>query len=94
MTRSEEQSNEVSLSPEDYAKLHQRSFRVAFDFLAKHFPPGMEPGWWEQSANDLVAARAQIPNDGGLLAELLLGVYNYLNEEYKRRRDSSGEVCG
>ena len=91
MTRSDEKNGGQPATPEEYAKLHQRSFRVAFDFLASHFPPGQDPEWWEKTAQD--ASRESIlAGEGKLVVELLAGVYEYLEYEYKQRRDQNGET--
>lgn len=91
MTRSEAKKDEVPQSPEEYAKLHQRSFRVAFDFLTSHFPPGQDPDWWLQAAKD-VSAASILSGENKLVVELLAGVYEYLDYEYKRRRDQNGQA--
>ena len=70
------------MTPEEYYATHQHAFRTAFDFLNSHFPPGTEPGWWEQASNDIL----KVSEGKGQLAQyLLIGVYDYLNEEYRRR---------
>lgn len=79
------------LSPEEYAKMHQKAFRCAFDFLNSHFPPGMEPEWWDQAAKDVSAASAAA-GENKLVIELLAGVYEYLNSEYNLRGVDSGET--
>lgn len=69
------------MTPEEYAKAHKQAFRVAFDFLNAHFPPGPEPEWWEQTARDASAASG----DNELTLRLLIGVLDYLDYEWKRR---------
>lgn len=81
MTRSEENA---AVSPEENAKMHREAFRCAFDFLTSHFPPGLEPEWWEQAAKDLSEASV-LHGEGTLVNGLLIGVYDYLEEERKRR---------
>lgn len=72
------------MTPEEYYTKHQQAFRCAFDFLNKHFPPGKDQTWWEQATNDIKAT--DDAQHGNQLATLLLiGVLDYLNEEYKRR---------
>jgi len=71
----------ASLTPEQYYAEHQKAFRCAFDFLNKHFPPG-DLAWWEQASNDLKNAA---DGQNQLAHFLLIGVYDYLNEEWKRR---------
>ena len=79
------------MSPEDYLKQHQKAFRTAFNFLTSHFPPGMEPEWWEQAARELSAASVEAGEDK-LVIGLLIGVYEYLGEEYKLRREQNGKT--
>lgn len=79
------------MSPEEYLKQHQKAFRTAFDFLTSHFPPGMDPEWWEQAARDVSAASIEA-GENKLVIGLLIGVYDYLEDEYKRRRNQSGET--
>ena len=81
MTESEKKGE---LSPEEYAMMHQRSFRTAFDFLAAHFPPGMDPEWWDKSAKECSDASIQA-GENTLVIELLGAVMNYLGTEYERR---------
>lgn len=75
------------MTAEETARMHQRSFRVAFDFLASHFPPQMEPEWWEQTAKDCSAASLQA-QENQLVLELLSGVMEYLGKEYHRRKEN------
>lgn len=75
------------LSPQEYVARHKQAFRVAFDYLNAHFPPGEGSEWWEQTAKD--ASDAYMPGDNKLLRELLIGVYTYIEEEYKIRRDNN-----
>lgn len=78
------------MTPEEYYSRHQQAFRCAFDFLNKHFPPGMDPEWWVQLSEDI--KNADDAQHGNQLATfLLIGVLDYLNEEYKRRKkDAEG----
>ena len=79
------------MTPEEQYAMHQRAFRCAFDFLNAHFPPGQDPEWWTQAADDIkVADGAQHGNQ--LATFLLIGVLDYLNEEYKRRYRSGTET--
>ena len=73
------------MSPEEYAVMHQKAFRTAFDFLNSHFPPGTEPDWWDQAAKDVSAASISA-GENTLVIELLNGVYEYLNKEWKARK--------
>lgn len=81
------------MSPQEYAKQHQKAFRTAFDFLTSHFPPGMEPEWWDQAAKDLSVASV-LAGEDKLVNGLLIGVFEYLDEEYKKRKDQNGETEG
>lgn len=72
------------MTPEEYAKEHQKAFRTAFDFLNAHFPPAENPEWWDQAAKDCSAASITA-GEGKLTIQLLCGIMNYLGEEYKRR---------
>lgn len=74
------------MTPEQYAKAHQKAFRTAFDFLSAHFPPENNQEWWVQAAKDSSAASLSTGEDP-LAMELLLGVMNYLGIEYKRRQE-------
>ena len=77
------------MTPEEYAKMHQKSFRIAFDFLNTHFPPGTEPEWWDRAAKELSDASI-MGGETKLVIELLVAVYNYLGEEYKKRSENNG----
>ena len=72
------------MTPEEYAKEHQKAFRTAFDFLNAHFPPAEDPVWWDQTAKDCSAASVKA-GEGVLTTELLTSVMIYLGKEYKRR---------
>lgn len=81
--------SETILGPEEYGRLHQKAFREAFDFLNSHFPPGEDPAWWEQAATDFqMASMAQ--GENYLVNGLLIGVYDYLEHEWKLRRKEHG----
>ena len=73
------------LTPEQYVERHKRAFRAAFDYLNAHFPPVVNDEYWQKAAKDIgeVSSAARDP----LAWELLLGVYKYLEQEYKLRRD-------
>lgn len=86
MTRSEEKSRDGPQSPADYVKLHQGAFRCAFDFLTSHFPPGSDPEWWDQTATEASAA-SESQLDNPLVMKLLNAVMDYLEIEYKERRE-------
>lgn len=73
---------------EEYAALHPRMFRIAFDFLNKHFPPEDTDEWWEQTAKDCEDASITAGNNP-LVINLLAGVIEYLNEETMKRRNKN-----
>lgn len=75
------------MTPEEYAKLHQKAFRCAFDFLNEHFPPGDTEEWWKQTAKDCSAASIAF-GETLIVIELLGAVMNYLGNEYKRRQSN------
>ena len=72
------------MTPEEYAKLHQKAFRCAFDFLNEHFPPQQEDEWWLKTAKECSAASVAF-EETPLVLELLTAIMNYLGDEYKRR---------
>ena len=74
------------MTPEEYAKMHQKAFRVAFDFLNAHFPPGSDDEWWLRSAREL-ADTSVAAGENKLVIELLNGVFSYLSDECKRREE-------
>ena len=77
------------MTPEEYAKLHQKAFRCAFDFLNEHFPPGDTNEWWEKTAQECSAASVAF-GETPIVMELLTAIMNYLGEEYKRRNGHGG----
>lgn len=77
------------MTHEEYARMHQKAFRIAFDFLHSHFPPGDTDEWWEKFARD--CADASIAGgETKLVIELLAAVVNYIDNEYKRRHNNGG----
>lgn len=72
------------MTPEEYAKMHQKAFRCAFDYLNKHFPPGQDSEWWEQAVKDL-SAFSIAAGENRLAVELLSGVYDYLESVWKEK---------
>ena len=78
------------MSPEEYAKRHQKAFRAAFDFLNAHFPPGDNLGWWDQVAKDCADVCDSMPGNT-LIIGLLTGIMHYLEDEYKLRRKDDEE---
>lgn len=79
------------MTPEEYARLHQKAFRCAFDFLNEHFPPGDTEEWWEKAAQDCSAASVAF-GETDIVTELLIGIMNYLGKEYHKRRNDSGKA--
>lgn len=73
-------------TPAEYAEAHPKAFRCAFDFLRAHFPPGNTLEWWEATNNDASLAAGSLKNDV-LATKLLIGVLDYLEYEFKLRRD-------
>ena len=65
------------MTPEEYAKIHQKAFRCAFDFLNEHFPPQQDEEWWIKTANECSAASVAF-GETPIVQELLNGVMNYL----------------
>ena len=78
------------MTPEEYGRAHKTAFRVAFDFLTEHFPPGTDDDWWEQTAHDGSVAYAKGGYDP-LQLELLVGVCNYLEKEWRNRQNVKGD---
>ena len=79
------------MTPEEYARIHQKAFRCAFDFLNEHFPPGDTDEWWKQAAVDCSAASVAF-GETPIVMELLTAIMNYLGDEYKRRqKDGSAD---
>ncbi len=77
-------ASEQNMKPEQYYAIHQMAFRTAFDFLTQHFPPGQNSDWWGKTAND--AGKAYLAaGEETLTFELLHGVIEYLEKEWKRR---------
>ena len=77
------------MTPEEYAKAHQKAFRTAFDFLKNHFPPGSSEEWWLKLATDSGDVCAMCGEDP-LTVQLVSGVINYLDHECKTRGENSG----
>ena len=74
------------LTPEQYVQKHQKAFRCAFDFLNKHFPPEDTPEWWEQTTKDVTEASIS-QGENKLIVGLLIGVFDYLDDERRIRRE-------
>ena len=79
------------MTAEEYLAYHKHVFRVAFDFLNSHFPPGDDLDWWKQYAEEI--AQASCKATGGTLANgMLAAISEYLEEIYKQRRDENGQT--
>ena len=74
------------MTPDQYALVHQKAFRTAFDFLNAHFPPAENDEWWLKMAEDCGTASASA--NSPLATELLTGVVNYINNEFMRRKNN------
>ena len=81
----------MPMSPEENAKYHRKAFRVTFDYLTAHFPPGMDAEWWQKAWDDLTEAGKQA-GEGKLAIGLLVTVYEYLEHEFKLRRDLNADA--
>lgn len=71
--------------------VHKQAFRVAFDYLNAHFPPGDTPEWWTkaaQEATDLSKKYHSYP----LVNGLLVGVMEYLEKEHQIRRKKDESI--
>ena len=79
------------MTPIEYAKMHQKAFRTAFDFLTNHFPPANTEEYWNKVALDSGNVSAECGEDP-LTVQLVSGVINYLDRECKARSDDSGET--
>ena len=77
------------MTPEQYAALHPKMFRVAFDFLNSHFPPEDTDEWWKQTAQDCGDASVKA-GENQLAIYLLAGIMDYLNDENMKRRKENG----
>ena len=79
------------MTPEEYAKLHQKAFRCAFDFLNEHFPPQDDEAWWLKTAQECSAASVAF-GETPIVLELLTAIMNYLGIEYQKRRCKYGKA--
>ncbi len=84
MTSSEQN---VIWKPEEYATYHKMVFRAMFDFLNSHFPPQDDPEWWKQIAVDSDETNEKVKG-GPLVNGILLAISDYLEEEWKKRKDA------
>ena len=76
------------LTPQAYSDRHKKAFRVAFDFLNRHFPPSPEPDWWDNTVTD--AVKAVNDDTSNLTRDLVLAVFDYIDRECKMRMDLHG----
>lgn len=81
------------MTPEEYVQRHKKAFRVAFDYLNDHFPPGEDDDWWERAAMDASRVYAENGCDP-LQLQLLAGVCEYLETEWKERRKENEQRKG
>jgi hypothetical protein len=79
------------MKPEEFASYHKLVFRVAYDFLNAHFPPGNDPEWWEQLSKDVAHTGTEY-GGGELLIGMLVAIMDYLDAIYKERRKKNGEA--
>ena len=85
MTRSD---NDI-WKPEEYAAYHKMVFREMFNFLNSHFPPGNDAEWWLQFTKDMDAVSEKLKG-GPLVYGMLTAFADYLEDEYKKRRENVG----
>lgn len=79
------------LKPQEYAAMHKRAFREAFDFLNAHFPPQFDSEWWVRTYKDITEILKKDP-ENPLLKQLLEGIIIYMDDESKKKRDGVGEA--
>lgn len=75
--------------PEEYAAYHKMVFRELFNFLNSHFPPENDPSWWLQFTKDMDAVSDTLKG-GPLVYGMLTAFADYLDEEFKKRRENVG----
>lgn len=78
------------MTPEEYVKSHQKAFRLAFDFLNTHFPPGNDEEWWVKAAQDASLATISA-GETPLSIQLMIGVVNYLDDERRKRYEAADD---
>lgn len=84
MTRA---NNEI-WKPEEYLAYHKLVFRIMFDFLNAHFPPQDDHEWWKNLS--IATEEASRQAKGGKLTDgILLAICDYLEEEYKKRKEQT-----
>lgn len=74
------------VTPQEYADRHKKAFREAFDFLNAHFPPVFSDDYFAKVVEDVTVVEAKDPNNP-LLVHLLSGIFCYLDDESKLRRE-------
>ena len=84
MTRA---NNEI-WKPEEYLAYHKLVFRIMFDFLNSNFPPHDDHEWWKNLS--IATEEASRQAKGGKLTDgILLAICDYLEEEYKKRKEQT-----
>lgn len=73
------------MTPDQYAEMHRKAFRYAFDYLNSHFPPETDDAWWENAAKEL-SDTSVAAGENDLVLELLNAVFTYIGKEYERRK--------
>ena len=67
-------------------RIHKAAFRMAFNFLAAHWPTEMTQEYWEKVCRDIEAVSAEnITNN--LCQELLSAVLVYMSRAEKRKEN-------
>ena len=79
------------MTPEEYARVHQKAFRCAFDYLKEHFPPEDDDEWWAKAAKELQVYSVGA-GENRLVQELLCAVYEYLDDERKKRKNGNESI--
>lgn len=59
---------------------HKKAFRLCFDLLRKYYPPQRDVEYWKTLALEISMIDAQNGNEP-LCQEMLLTIFNYLEEE-------------
>lgn len=69
---------------QDYAAMHKKAFRAAFDLLKELYPPKNDAEYWTFAAKR-VALVGDDNKDNPLCKHLLWGLYSYLEDEVKTK---------
>lgn len=78
------------MTPRQYAERHAKAFRTAFDFLNHHFPPDMSEAYWDLALKDMKHVFETVGGES-LAASLLVVIWEYLDEEARRRNGDVNE---